>query len=125
MNAIVKAFGSTDFLSEAAKTIQKRNNFNPPMLKFLVTAYLRTSRFPITVLCVAIADAKHYFNKKQWLGKCHVAMERDITECEDIFCLALETLEELGECAPNVVDHYPEETMEMFHFLNILPQGNR
>ena len=114
MNIIVKAFGSTNYLSEAAKTIQKRNIFNPPTLKFLATAYLTSSRFPITVLCVAIADVKHCFNKKKWFGKCHVAMERDIREYEDIFCLSLETLKELGECAPKEVGHYPAETMEMF-----------
>ena len=37
-------------------------------------------------------------------------------ECEDIFCLPLETLEKLVECAPKEVGHYPVETMEMFSF---------
>ena len=43
-------------------------------------------------------------------------MDRDIPNCEDIFCLHLETLEELRECAPKEVGHYPAETMEMFSF---------
>ena len=116
VNVIVKAFGSTDFLSEATKPILKRKYFNPPTLKFLATTYLRSSRFPTTVLHVAIADVKHYFNKKRWLGKCHVTMERDIPECEDIFCLSLETLEEVGESAPKEVGHYPAQTKEMFSF---------
>ena len=66
VNVIVKAFGSTSFLSDASKTIQKRNNFNPPMLKLLAIAYLRSSRFPITVLHLPIANVKHYFNMKKW-----------------------------------------------------------
>ena len=116
VNVIVKAFGSTNFLCEVTKPIQKMNYFNPPTLKFHATAYLRSSMFPTTVLHVAIADVKHYFNKKKWLGKCHVAIEREIPECEDIFCLPLETLEELGACASKDVGHYQAETMEMFSF---------